>query len=68
MSELVEDGVTGLQFAPGNAGDLDRALKRFIDNPDFAGRMGQATRQRYLERFTPDRILSGLEAVYQSIA
>jgi glycosyltransferase involved in cell wall biosynthesis len=66
--ELVEEGVTGFQFASGKVEELNRALKCLIDNPALASQMGHASRQRYLEQFTPDRILSKLEAIYRSIA
>ena len=35
MAEYVRDGVDGLHFAVGDAGDLARVLKRFVDEPDL---------------------------------
>jgi glycosyltransferase involved in cell wall biosynthesis len=39
MAELVEDGVNGLVFEPGNAGDLARQLRRLLTEPDLLQRL-----------------------------
>jgi glycosyltransferase involved in cell wall biosynthesis len=66
LVELVDDGLIGLHFAPGNAAELAVAIKRLAEDEEGAARMGQAARQHYLERYTPDRALHDLEAIYHS--
>jgi glycosyltransferase involved in cell wall biosynthesis len=39
MAELVRHGENGLLFAPGDAGDLGRALRRLLDEPDLLPRL-----------------------------
>jgi len=54
IPEYVEDGRTGLLTAHGDAQELTRAIGRILDDPALARAMGEAGRQRVLERFTWD--------------
>ena len=47
LAEAIEDGVTGLLFEPGDAGDLRRVLDRLVDEPDLARRI--ASRSKHVE-------------------
>ena len=54
QAELVETGVTGeLVSYPDHEGMAD-AIERFLDQPDYARRMGHAIRERALEMMDPD--------------
>lgn len=44
MAELVEDGVNGLRFAPGDPADLARALERLLTEPGLLARLQAGTR------------------------
>jgi glycosyltransferase involved in cell wall biosynthesis len=68
LIELVQDGVTGLHFAPNDVKELVDAVERITSNAGFAARLGRAARERYEARFTPERILRDLEAIYHSVA
>jgi len=35
MAELIQDGINGLLFEPGNAQDLSRKLRRLVEEPDL---------------------------------
>ena len=52
MPEVVEDGVTGFIVAAHDAGRLGERLRWLREHPREAGQMGQAARQRVLEKFT----------------
>ncbi len=41
MAELVTDGVDGLHFKAGDAADLAKKLRRFIDEPDLIARLSK---------------------------
>jgi len=60
MPEVIGDGVTGLLAKPGDAASLHACLARLIDDPALRRRMGAAGRERYDERFTPDRMTDGV--------
>ena len=53
----VEDGRTGLLFAPGNAADLASQLERLIDDESLRTRLGQAGRREFERRFTWESVI-----------
>ncbi len=52
LPELVEDGVTGFLVPPNDAEALGVKIRWLQSHPAAARRMGEAARQRVLERFT----------------
>ena len=52
IPEYVEDGRTGLLTTRGDASELARAIAKVLDDAALAHVMGEAGRQRALERFT----------------
>lgn len=52
------DGESVLLVPPGDSAALTRAIARLLDDPKLAARLGQAARQRVLERFTWSRVAS----------
>ena len=60
-AELIEDGVTGLRFEPGDASSLARCLRHLINDPAAAEAMAQAGRQRVQQGFSVDSAAAALE-------
>lgn len=52
IEDAVVNGETGLIVPPGDSNALARAIARLLDDPDLRHRMGEAGRQRFVERFT----------------
>ncbi len=52
--EVIEEGVTGLLVAPGDADQLAAAMMRLGDGRELRARMGQAGRRRYEAHFGAD--------------
>jgi starch synthase len=52
IPEIVEHGRTGVLVARGDAEQLALAISQVIEDPVRAHAMGEASRQRVLERFT----------------
>ena len=46
LPEIVDDGVDGLLYEPGNIDELERCLRRLIDDPALRRRFGQAGRSK----------------------
>ncbi|UZD55667.1 glycosyltransferase [Caldimonas aquatica] len=67
LAELVEDGVTGLLFEPGNAADLAAKMKWAAAHPDALMRMGQEARRRYLREFSPEVNYRRLTEIYAQV-
>jgi GT2 family glycosyltransferase/glycosyltransferase involved in cell wall biosynthesis len=41
LAERVREGIDGLRFRPGDAADLARAMRRFIEEPSLLAQLGQ---------------------------
>ena len=63
---LIEDGVTGLLFDPGDANDLARKVQWCREHPQAVERMGIAARSMYLSRYTAQANYEQLLDIYQS--
>jgi glycosyltransferase involved in cell wall biosynthesis len=64
IPEVVDDGVTGLLVPPGDDAALAAALRRLLDDPALARRMGEAAQRRALERFSVAECAAATEALY----
>ena len=65
MAEIVEDGVTGLHFTPGNSDDLAAKVRWADEHPDEMLRMGENARQVYEEKYSPEANYPQLMAIYE---
>lgn len=65
MAEIVEDGVTGLHFEPGNPHDLAQKVQWLQDHPEECRKMGENARQEYEEKYTPEKNYEMLMDVYR---
>jgi len=62
--ELVQDGVTGLLFEPGDAQALAACMRKLQEDAGLAARMGQAGRERYAQEHSPEAGYRRFQAVY----
>jgi glycosyltransferase involved in cell wall biosynthesis len=65
MPEVVEDGVTGFVVPPNNPKALREKLIWLRDHPAETARMGDAARQRVLERFTWSAVVRRCLEIYR---
>ncbi len=66
LPELVEEGVTGLLFEPGNVEDLGRNIEYLWNRPDLCHKMGAAARTKVLAMFSPDATYAQLLRTYET--
>jgi glycosyltransferase involved in cell wall biosynthesis len=66
-AELVEDGVTGLLFEPGDAQALAACMRKLHEDADLARRLGQAGRARYEQRHSPAAGYARLVDVFKRV-
>lgn len=64
LRDTVREGATGLHFAPGDATDLARQLRRLWDDPALARTLGAAARRDVATRFSEEAHMAGLRACY----
>jgi glycosyltransferase involved in cell wall biosynthesis len=67
-AEIVEPGVTGLLYEPGDADAAAAAVLELLADPERARAMGRAGRDRVRRLFTMDRQIAGIERVLRSCA
>jgi len=65
MAEIIEDGVTGLLFSPGDAQDLAAKVRWAFEHPEEMLRMGQNARKVYHLHYTPEENCRQLIAIYE---
>jgi len=66
--EVVVDGETGLLVPPRDPAALAGALRRLLEDPDFARSLGEAGRRRVAERFSLDAMTKRILMMYDEIA
>jgi glycosyltransferase involved in cell wall biosynthesis len=67
VSEVVEDGRTGLLVEPGSVPELARALERLLDDQALASRLGEQGRRDLEERFTWQAVAKRVESIYEAL-
>lgn len=65
IAEAVEDGRTGLLFAPGDAADLASRVEWALANPGRMAEMGRAARAAFEARYTADANHAMLVGLYE---
>ena len=63
--EQVEDGVSGLLVAPGEAPQLAQAIRQLAENPAMRRNMGESARKRFAERFASDIAMDNYLRLYR---
>jgi glycosyltransferase involved in cell wall biosynthesis len=66
LTEIVDEGVTGLAAEPGNAEELAETIRYLWDRPDLCRQMGQAGREKALREYSPRQHYERLMAVYEA--
>jgi glycosyltransferase involved in cell wall biosynthesis len=65
LGEIVQDGVTGLLFNPGDANDLAEKINWAKSHPKEMMAMGFRARQVYEARYTPEQNYRMLMDIYE---
>ncbi len=65
LPEIVEHGVNGLLFEPGNAEDLADKIRYLWDRPELCRKMGQAGREKVLREYSSEKYYERLMDCYQ---
>jgi glycosyltransferase involved in cell wall biosynthesis len=65
-AEVIDDGVTGILYDPGNADALAQSLRRLAEDPALRKRLSEAARIRARD-FTPEIIAEQVFGVYRTL-
>lgn len=66
--EQVDEEVTGILVPPGDAGALASAIARLLGDPDLMRQMGNAGRERFLQRFEFEQFYRRIMSLYTCAA
>lgn len=67
IPELIEDGVNGLLFEPGDAKELAFKIKYLLKNPSLIIQMGKNARKKVEEKFNPQIHYLRLIEIYERV-
>jgi len=67
IPEIIEAGVNGELFQPGDAGDLAAKLEPFLAEPELRARRGAAGRKRVLEQFSLEGMAESVVKLFETI-
>jgi len=67
LTELIDDGLTGLRVNPNDAADLAARIQQAISQPDEMRRMGLNARRTYEAQFRGHMHLEALREAYASV-
>ncbi len=62
---LIDNGKNGFLAEPENIEQFNAAVSKLIDSGQTRGKMGKASREKYLNEFTLDKMISNIEIVYR---
>jgi glycosyltransferase involved in cell wall biosynthesis len=66
-AELIDDGTTGLLAPPGESAAWSSAIRRIVENPEWAREMGLRAGEVARERFATKRHVAAMMEVYESV-
>lgn len=68
ISELVEDGVTGILVPPGDCEAMASGIKNLLQDSDLRERMGASGLKKIKEEFSFEEMVHQMEKIYTQIA
>lgn len=65
IPEIIEDGVNGFLFEPGNSDQIAECILKFYENRDFAVQAGKNARIKAEKLYTPEKYYEKLMEIYK---
>ena len=67
MAEMIEDGVSGLSFAPGDAAGSPKKIRWALEHPDRMADMGARGRTIYERHYTASKNYPQMIGIYRRV-
>ncbi|MGA2781912.1 MAG: glycosyltransferase family 4 protein [Smithella sp.] len=67
LPEIVDNGITGLLYEPGNADELADRIWTLWQNPALCQKLGEAGKRKVLEDYSAERLLNRLLGIYEKV-
>jgi glycosyltransferase involved in cell wall biosynthesis len=68
VREVVRNGVDGVLVAPGDVDELERAIRRLLDDRNLAAELGKAARERFEQHLSIEACAERFEPMCQRVA
>jgi glycosyltransferase involved in cell wall biosynthesis len=68
LPEIVEDGVTGLLYEPGNVDELANRIKTLWQKPSLREKLGEAGRRKLNTKYNAEKLVNEIIGVYGKLA
>jgi glycosyltransferase involved in cell wall biosynthesis len=65
--EIVEEGITGFFYPPADVEAMAEVLVRVLHNPEESLAVGMRAREHALRRFSVERVVNEMQAVFESV-
>jgi len=66
-SEVIEDGLSGVQFNPGDYQTLAACLQKMASAPEWRLQLGENSRRRVAARFSLGRMMQAYSQMYSDV-
>jgi glycosyltransferase involved in cell wall biosynthesis len=67
LPEIVDDGITGLLYEPGNADELADRIRALWQNPALCQKLGEAGLRKVREDYAAERLLDQMIKIYEKV-
>lgn len=67
LPEIVEEGVSGLFYEPGNADKLSDLIRTLWQNPALCEKLGEAGHRKMRDAYSADYLLDSLLEIYKNV-
>jgi len=68
IPELIDDGINGLLYSPGNENELSEKIDELLSNEVLVKKYGLAAREKAEKQFSPDYHYEEMMTLYKSIS
>jgi glycosyltransferase involved in cell wall biosynthesis len=67
LDEIVIDGITGIKFSPGDAGELAATVKSLVSEPEKLASMRISARDHFERNYAPSSHVTQLAEIYRDV-
>ena len=64
VTEMVQNNYNGILVPPVEVGKLSEAIQKLVSDPDLVKIMGERSRKRVIDNFSPEKFIEGFNQVY----
>lgn len=67
LSEIIEEGVNGLLYTPGNTAELVKQIRTLWEDTTLCERLGEAGRDKFMEKYEAEKLMDRMMDIYEKV-